>query len=243
MAGANPEALGTLVPIQAGSPSAPVAPGVTIGDVLYWNGAVWIPLPPGLDGEQLTTHGVGLAPTWEPGSATPIVPGVVIGDVLYWDGLTWQRLPPGVLGEQLTTQGAGLAPVWAAGTAATPLLGFGANNVAATTTTRYLFPWHSDNQGETAPTQYRFTRAGTLRNFRLRHNAPAGNGNDIVYTVRINNAATALVITLASTGTDGSDLVNSVVVAAGDLIDVEVTKALGIGASPINIESSLEFAA
>lgn len=82
----NPEALGGVVPVQAGGPSGPISPGVNIGDVLYWNGAVWVPQAPGVDGQQLTTHGVGLPPTWEAASVLPI--GYLRGCALSWTSVT-----------------------------------------------------------------------------------------------------------------------------------------------------------
>lgn len=72
MAGANPEALGGLVPLQAGAGGVPLAAGLAVGDVLYWNGVAWVRLGPGLDGFQLTTHDVGLSPTWEAGTVAPV---------------------------------------------------------------------------------------------------------------------------------------------------------------------------
>lgn len=125
---------------------------------------------------------------------------------------------------------------------ATENLIFGAGRVIATTTTRYLFPCYSDSVAQTSAVQFRASRAGTLRNLRVRHNIPAGNGNNIVYTIRKNGVATALTVTLASTTADGSDLVNTVGVAAGDLIDIEVTKAAGVGFSPRDVVATVEFA-
>jgi hypothetical protein len=127
--------------------------------------------------------------------------------------------------------------------ASTSILLFGASSVTATTTTRYLFPSYHDGLAQTSPIQYRVPRAGTLKNMRVRHNTTGGNGNAIVYTLRVNGVASALSISLASTATDGSDLVNSVTVAAGDLIDIEVTKAATIGTSPSATIAAMEFAA
>lgn len=121
--------------------------------------------------------------------------------------------------------------------------GFGASSVAATTTTRYLWPWHEDSLAQTAPVQFRVPFGCTLVNLRVRHNNPAGNGNNIVYTVRNNGATTALTCTLASTASDGSDLTNSAVFAAGDLIDIVVTKAASVGTSPSNITATIEVLA
>jgi hypothetical protein len=77
---------------------------------------------------------------------------------------------------------------------------------------------------------------------RVRHNTTAGNGNAIVYTLRKNGSAQALTVSLASTGADGSDTSNSVTVAAGDLVDIEVTKASSIATSPSDIMVSVQYA-
>lgn len=131
-------------------------------------------------------------------------------------------------------------PAWATGS--TPPVTWGNNTVQATTTTRYLTPWYDDVLAPTAPIQWRIPRAGTFRNMRVRHNTTAGNGNLIVYTLRVNSVASTLAVSLASTAADGSDLANSAAVAAGDLLDIEVTKALAIGSSPVDITLSMEFA-
>jgi hypothetical protein len=87
------------------------------------------------------------------------------------------------------------------------------------------------------------TSAGTLQNLRIRHNITAGNGNAIVYTVRVNGVAVAITASVPSTTTSGSNTVNTAVVAAGDTVDIEVTKALSIGTSPSDIAVTLELAA
>lgn len=122
------------------------------------------------------------------------------------------------------------------------VLSWGNNSVAATTTTRFLLPWFDDSLAPIAPTQWRVSRSGTIRNMRVRHTTPAGNGNLIVYALRVNGVATLLAVSLASTAVDGSNLVNTVVVVAGDLVDIIVTKALAIGASPLQIMCTMEFA-
>lgn len=126
--------------------------------------------------------------------------------------------------------------------AAADILAFGAGSVAATTTLRFL-PYGFDfSLGPTTAVQFRLPHGGTCRNLRVRHNVPSGNGNAIVYTLRINGVVTLLSVSLASTASDGSDLVNTVVVAAGDLVDIAVTKVLGVGASPSNVTAAFEVA-
>ena len=127
-------------------------------------------------------------------------------------------------------------------TATAPMLAWGNSGVSATTTTRYLTPWYDDSLAKTSAVQFRVTRAGTIRKLRVRHNSPAGNGNAIVYTLRVEGVATALSVSMASTDADGSDLVNSVAVNDGDRIDIEVTKAASTGASPSDILAVVEFA-
>jgi hypothetical protein len=159
--------------------------------------------------------------------------GAVAPDSIY----TLVTNPPYVIG--VTPLSFALYPPAAAGAGA--VLSWGNNSVAATTTTRFLSPWYEDALAQTAAIQWRVPRAGTLRNLRVRHNITAGNGNLIVYTVRVNGVATLLLVSLASTAADGSDLVNAVVVAAGDLVDVVVTKAASVGTSPNDIVADLEF--
>lgn len=121
------------------------------------------------------------------------------------------------------------------------VLGWGSSNVTSSTTTRYLHPWYEDSIAPTAVIQIRVPFAGTLRNFRVRQGTGAGNGNNIVYTVRKNGTAGAIVATLASTANDGSDLSNTITVAAGDLVDIEVTKAASVTTSPSDITATLEL--
>jgi hypothetical protein len=122
-------------------------------------------------------------------------------------------------------------------------LQWGNDGVAATTTTRYLTPGWGDGTATTAVIQQTVPTDGTLRNLRVRHNGTAGNGNAIVYTVRVNGVATALAVSLASTSSTGSDTTNIVAVVAGDRVDVRVTKALTIATSPSDISASLEVRA
>jgi hypothetical protein len=61
--------------------------------------------------------------------------------------------------------------------------------------------------------------------------------------VRVNGVPTLLAVALASTGTTGSNLVNAVAVAQGDVIDIEVTKAAGVASSPSDIAGSLKLVA
>jgi hypothetical protein len=125
-------------------------------------------------------------------------------------------------------------------------LEWGNASVAATTTTRYLTPsWDSGTaQISGAEVEFDIIGPGTLLYPRVRHNAPAGNGLDIVYTVQIDGASTALALTLASTGTDDDDQVTTVAVASGKhTVRIEVTKAASVGASPGDIKFMLGWRA
>lgn len=128
------------------------------------------------------------------------------------------------------------------GSSSVPLLMFGNASVGSTATTRYLSAGSTGTLAETAPSQLRVTRDGTLSNLSISHNIPDGNGNDIVYTVRKNGIPTSLSVSLASTSPVDVDVANQVSVIAGDSIDIEVSKASGIAKSPRNIVGTLEFA-
>ena len=119
---------------------------------------------------------------------------------------------------------------------------FGADSVGATVTTRYLYPGNSDGFAEVDPNYWVAPRAGTLRSLYVRHDAPAGNGGTIVYRIRVNNIASLLSVSLASTATSASNLVNSVSVVAGDIVDLQVVKVANVGAPPRNVKATLEVA-
>lgn len=117
---------------------------------------------------------------------------------------------------------------------------FGANSVSATTTTRYLFPGNANATAQTNVLQFRAAISGTARNMRV-HQDGAGNGNAVVYTLRVNGTPTALAVSMASTADDGSDLVDGIAIAPNDLIDIEVTKAASLGSSPNDVYCTIEI--
>lgn len=120
---------------------------------------------------------------------------------------------------------------------------WGNTSVAATAGTRFLDPWWSRNAAQvTNDKRVVVPRAGRLQDMFVRHNAAAGNGNDVVYTLMVNNVPTALAVTLAS-GAIGqaSNLAVVVAVAQGDTISMRATKALGIGAGGVQPIVSLGF--
>lgn len=120
-------------------------------------------------------------------------------------------------------------------------LTWGNSGVSSTTTTRYLSPGYGDVLGPTTVVQFRIPYNGTLNNLRVRHNTTAGNGNAIVYTLRVNGSTSTLTCSVNSTTADGSDVTHSVTVSAGDLVDIEVTKASSIATSPSDIMASMEY--
>ncbi len=127
--------------------------------------------------------------------------------------------------------------------ATSAILHCGNDTLNSSTTTRYLTPGYSSASAGTTAIQYRVPFAGTFKNLRVRHNTTAGNGNAIVYTLRVNGVASVLTVSMASTASDGSDLAHTMAVAAGDLIDIVVTKALSVGTSPGLVVASLEVSA
>ncbi len=123
-----------------------------------------------------------------------------------------------------------------------PML-FGAASVAGNTQARFLFPGNADSTAPTSAIQIAMPRAGVLRNLFLRVSTPGGNGNAVVYTVRVNETPSPLTVSLASTGAQGSDVTNSIAVAQGDRVDIEVTKAVGVGVAPQQVVAALELVA
>lgn len=119
---------------------------------------------------------------------------------------------------------------------------FGAASVSQTVAIRFLYPGFSNNLAQTALIQVAATRAGTLRNMEVHVAEPDGNGNQVLYTLRVNEVATDLAVSLASTGSQGANTTARVEVLKGDRLDLQVTKALSIVSDPEEVVVSLEYA-
>jgi hypothetical protein len=119
---------------------------------------------------------------------------------------------------------------------------FGANNLTTTATTRFLNPGGADGAAPIAPVQWIAPKAGTFRNFRVKHNVAGAAAINIVYTVRKNGTAQTPTVTVVANSTAVvADTVNSFTYAAGDLLDVQVTKA-ALTTSPAGIIATAELA-
>jgi hypothetical protein len=152
--------------------------------------------------------------------------------------------PSAVTAAALEAAGASPGDVFALDVGAGPdTLLWGNSSLVAALTVRYLTPGYADSVAETSPIEFRMPVAGTFRNLRVRQNVVGGGANTLTYTLMVNGAPTALTVTMASTASDGSDLANSVAVAAGDLVAIRVTRSGVIPASPANVVASLEVGA
>lgn len=106
-----------------------------------------------------------------------------------------------------------------------------------------------NDQGLTGTIQsvYIVAFACTIDRLYVRQVCPGGtNGNAVVYTVRKNGVDTALSVSLAttpSTAVVGSDTTDVVTAAAGDVIDVQVTKAASLGVATNEISATFRIIA
>jgi hypothetical protein len=114
---------------------------------------------------------------------------------------------------------------------------WGANSVSSTTVNRYLFPAYDDTLAPilSGLIQFICPVVCVISRMYVYQNLPGGNGNNINYALRVNGTSTVLNVNIASTALSNSDLVDSYQINQGDLLDIEVTKALSIGSSPMNI--------
>jgi hypothetical protein len=127
---------------------------------------------------------------------------------------------------------------------ASSLILFGAESVDSGTATRFLWPFYAPlfGTGTASDAQYSVPMNCTLDRLYIRNGSVAGNGNLIVYTVRKNSIPTALAVsTPANLLGPFTDLVNSVSFVAGDLIDIQVTKALSVASSPLHIYATMRL--
>lgn len=122
---------------------------------------------------------------------------------------------------------------------------FGADSVGASGgETRFLYPGYNGQLAKPTSFGLLAPRNGTLRGLHVRHNDDVGNGSPVVYTVRINGADTLLSCSVdtGAFGT-GSDTANSVLVTAGQLIEVSASKAAALGNGAVQPVASMQYTA
>ena len=119
---------------------------------------------------------------------------------------------------------------------------WGTQSVNAAANTRVLPPGYETATAGPDPLGFAATRAGTLKNLFARHNSAAGNGEAVIYRVRKNGVLTALLVSLV-TGAIGqaSNLVDAVVVAQGDFIELVAIKAIAIGSGVVDAIVTADF--
>jgi len=138
--------------------------------------------------------------------------------------------------------GGGRARITIPGGGATAIVEFGADSVGSSPTDRYLYAGYAERLAEVVPHFWTAPRAGTLQNLYVRHNKLGGNANTITYRVRVNTVATVLIVTLAANATVAFNTTDTVAVAAGDRIDLQVVKTINVGSSPRNVIATMEVA-
>lgn len=117
---------------------------------------------------------------------------------------------------------------------------FGATDIGSDTTEKYLWPGGPMGAAPTVKPHYRSAYAGTIRRMHVRQNTAAGNGEDIIYTLYVNNNATSMTVTIASDVVDSKRQSPHPTFPENALMEVRVTKALDIATSPTNILVALQ---
>ena len=123
---------------------------------------------------------------------------------------------------------------------------FGCKSMTATTTVVSLLPGGQNRAAITneSHAEYPVPRDGILKNFLVRHNDPAGNGEKIFYIVFVNNVQTSIFVSLESDQSTGGTNFNStdfVSVSAEDRIAVRAEKSVDVGTGPSEVYASLGF--
>lgn len=123
---------------------------------------------------------------------------------------------------------------------------FGYGAIAGGVNNRSLIRWGRGSEadetvGSTAAT-IQASRPGILKNLYVHRVVAAGVGNTITFTVRVNGVDTAIVATLTGgVALDATDLVNTAVIAQGDLVEIKVNVTAGVPASFVT-RADLELA-
>ena len=81
-----------------------------------------------------------------------------------------------------------------------------------------------------------------MQNLYVRAGTPSTDSDQVVYTVRINGAASSITVTMAGTASTGSDTSNTESVSAGDDVDIEITKAVSVSPAVEEVTVTLELA-
>lgn len=121
-------------------------------------------------------------------------------------------------------------------------LAFGSQNIQASTVTRYLQPVgdYSSAAAETVEVGYTVQASGTLKRLQIVIDSGAGNGNAVDYTVNVNGLPTALTLSIPSTSAGTFSILADVAIADGDVVSLEVAKALAIGATPMFVQAFVQ---
>lgn len=122
------------------------------------------------------------------------------------------------------------------------MLTWGNTDIGITTTTRYMTPGYLGAMATSTAIQLRAAYAGTLKNLRVHSNAVGSGASNLTFTVRKNSTTQSLACTFSNTTADGSDTSNTVAVAAGDLLDIAITKSVAIASSPTDVLVTVELA-
>ncbi len=93
-----------------------------------------------------------------------------------------------------------------------------------------LSPYYSDTVASGFVQHIVSPMTGVIDRMYIRQDAPFGNGNNLVYSLRVNGNPQMLQ-SIASTATQASNLVDSAAVTQGDLLDMQVSGANNLGGS------------
>lgn len=119
---------------------------------------------------------------------------------------------------------------------------WGAQNVSNNVDTRVMPFGYSSVALNTDPIRgIRAPRQGVLRNFTARHNLVNGNGQPVIYRIRVNGVLTALQISLPTNAIVGGIFVGQVAVLSGDLIECVRIIAANVGSGIVEAFCACEY--
>lgn len=99
----------------------------------------------------------------------------------------------------------------------------GENAVAAGATVYLWVIGGNSSTGQNAASRFLCTRNGIIKNLAVSAQAAPGAAKTYIYTVRVNKVDTAITVTLSgAAATEGQDLVNTVAVSIGDIIQIKL---------------------
>ena len=121
------------------------------------------------------------------------------------------------------------------------ILVWGAANIGPEVGTRVLAPGFDSTKITNISKGIMIPRNGVLRGFTARHNQINGNGNNVVYAIRLNGVITLMTVTLPAQNPGQVSSPAQLLVNIGDVIECVCSVAVNLGNGTVFAQCACEI--